>query len=549
MYNAHINLSMEHTTNNVNVHTTVADSGHGSSTHLLAEPATRPEDNTFSGGAGGAMASASAGDGSSASSVSHAPVMMVGFSTNIGGGRINQDAGVAALTSYGAQAAVFDGHGSRGELFARRCTDHIAANPDMPLAEAIPTLHHMVSGMTGGSTGTIVRATNQTNGTVNIDTSYVGDSVAYCYTGGTIRDLNPVDHSCTSVSEYIRVNGLAHHGLFQFARGGNVVPIAERPVFVPGPDGNPVIHPDGGFEYCDIAHNWSVYLVNPMNPSLRLAMTRAIGDFQHASSGVISEPSFGPTINVGPSETATVVIASDGLWDTFTPEQAQEVVHRPEVVGNAQAAADLLLREGLVSSLAAFGSSADNITVAVIYISVPAASPPTDTASRVECVTGGSGVGEAGVTATATTTATTGGSGVGEAGVTASTTATTGSSGGDEAGDTTTATEWVDPFQLTPEQEAQVRAWEDYVEFYQGSGAYNHNEHDEHDEHDEDDERYDRYCRFDTDDYEDYISHHYNPYGSDDDSESELDRRRQSRQHRIWQHRFRLSRSPAKKRL
>eukprot|EP00959_Pyramimonas_sp_CCMP1952_P136572 2858252-Pyramimonas_sp.AAC.2 len=97
-----------------------------------------------------------------------------------------------------------------------------------------------------------------------------------------------------------------------------------------------------------------------------MAVCRALGDQYMKGEGVplLAEPSVAPTFFTPAGEASLVVLASDGLWDVTTPQQAVELAleagRRTEGDPKAMAAA--------LGKRAREKRSLDDITVMVVLI-------------------------------------------------------------------------------------------------------------------------------------------------------------------------------------
>ena len=292
-----------------------------------------------------------------------------GSATHDGGNRYQEDR-VRIITSSdgGVCVGLFDGHGGTAAV-SQMCHDKLPEYATASLGTIIPSLDTFSRHMSGGSTASIVRVSP--DGLVEVER--VGDSDVRLYNLAGPSDGIPLpedDHSCTSVAEYRRIveNG-SYTGTFNWYVDGMVIPHWTRTVFTKDGAGNWELNPLGGYQYCNIHKEWTAYLVTPSGRPL--AMTRAIGDNDHRPCGLISTPATA-THQLQKGTRTAIIVASDGLWDIFPLADAYTVVGRPELFGNAQAAADELLRLGLERGHAAWGPVIDNITIAVIFIDIPA---------------------------------------------------------------------------------------------------------------------------------------------------------------------------------
>jgi serine/threonine protein phosphatase PrpC len=130
-------------------------------------------------------------------------------------------------------------------------------------------------------------------------------------------------------------------------------------------DGSWTIEPVGGF-YRNVRKDWASYLVGYCNE--RLAVTRALGDFTMKKHGVIAEPSIVCAPPPAAGTTRAIVVASDGLWDCLQYAEVCVIVRRPDLIGNAEAATTELVAAALAAGERIYGSTCDNITAIVVYV-------------------------------------------------------------------------------------------------------------------------------------------------------------------------------------
>ena len=220
----------------------------------------------------------------------------------------------------------------------------------------------------GGTTGSVVRI--HADGAMTA--AHVGDSeIRYYDVGGAAEGVGLcVDHSPNNLEEFKRIR--ASHPASQFLFG-SPHGITTRPVFVPAAAGTWAINPAGGCQYSDVRHSWASYFVaGGAAGREQLAMTRALGNFHLKRHGLISTPHVVDVDAPAAASVHALVVASDGLWDACQYEAVGEIVHRPDLLGDAPAAAAALLEYGIRTSKQVFGgvTAHDNITVAVAYINV-----------------------------------------------------------------------------------------------------------------------------------------------------------------------------------
>jgi hypothetical protein len=307
-------------------------------------------------------------------SAPRAATITVASRTHNGGNRYQEDrARNITRSDGGICAGLFDGHS--GEKVAQMCFDKLPDHADLPLGSIIPALNEHARDLTGGSTASIVRVSP----TGLVEVERVGDSSVRLYNLAASSDgieLPEDDHSATSVAEYRRVSekfGAAGGGFRWFQQGVGLIPPTVRPVFTKTDAGEWQLNPAGGFQHCDVHKNWASYFVTSYNRPL--AMTRAVGDNEFRPFGLISEPAVA-THQLEAGTRSAIILASDGLWDIFPLADAYTIVGRSDLFGNADAAADELLRLGMERGHAAWGPVIDNITITVIFIDMPAAPEP-----------------------------------------------------------------------------------------------------------------------------------------------------------------------------
>lgn len=323
--------------------------------------------------------------------------------TDAGGCPYNQDNG--CVDAAARQIAVFDGHGDYGAQAAAAAAAVATAGTNLPLeslfvvaeaavTEAIRTavaaagIAMLEEGgalyrtgiygargvqIRGGTTASVARFAP--DGALTV--ANVGDSDVVIFDSDTDpgRSLT-ADHSCTSLGEWQRVH--ATHPTTRFRFHNPNIYAADRPVWLaqavlnPEVDAAWVLNPLGGYHYCDVRSSWATYLT-VHDGSESLAMTRALGDLHLKRHGVIATPEVQTAAAPAPGTTRAVVIGSDGLWDSLQFEEARALVYRADLVGNADAATAALMTLGKERALALMGRGHDNISCAVVYVTVPPA--------------------------------------------------------------------------------------------------------------------------------------------------------------------------------
>jgi len=297
-------------------------------------------------------------------------------STHIGGANNNENQDTFFIGDH--MFGVFDGHGVGGKTVAETaCAAFAAASLDSSFPEifaaaeeAVARIGLPVTHRDGGTTASCLYI--DYDGYCQV--GHVGDSEVRYYDDVDGVSLT-ADHSACSLEEFKRIKGTSDPSRFEFtARPPNGV---ARPVFVKRA-GEWIMDPRGGNFYCTARRDWATYVVSPDEE--RLAVTRAIGDFSMKPYGVSAEPTI---TTVGPPAagvTRAIVLASDGLWDAMTYDEVGAIVRRPDLIGNAEATT-ALMEAALAASNKMFGSSADNTTAIVVYMTSPdslCTTPPED---------------------------------------------------------------------------------------------------------------------------------------------------------------------------
>ena len=295
-------------------------------------------------------------------------------STHIGGAsnRENQDTFFVRERMFG----VFDGHGRAGRQVAEKARDVFQDAPldvSFPITfaqaeEAVRPLipPYAISG--GGTTASVLYIDPITS---ECHVGHVGDSeVRYYDTDEGAGVSLTADHSACSLEEFMRIQAMPVPGIFEFAARS---PYGPRPVFL-NREGNWIMNPAGGNMYCTVRCDWAAYLVHPVREE-HLAVTRALGDFHMKGCGVIAEPSVAVAPPPAQGITRAIVMASDGLWDAMKYEEVRAVVRDPSVLGRSEAATTALMTAAAAANAKHFGSSSDNITALVVYLTLPPAAP------------------------------------------------------------------------------------------------------------------------------------------------------------------------------
>ena len=259
---------------------------------------------------------------------------------------------------------VFDGHGPQGLAAAAAARDILSApgasfaDADAAVVAALPITY---DGRCNGTTASVLCVDKSTGA---LEVQHVGDSdVRYFDCDGEGVSLS-ADHSALSKDEFLRIRALPTPASFLFAVSGHSGE-APRPVFTQDATGDWAVKSAGNY-YCTVRNDWAAYLQIPSRS--QLAMTRALGDVVMKPYGVIATPSVltAPPLTEG---TRAIVMASDGVWDTSQYAEIGAIVRRPDLIGNASAAAAAIMAEALDKQRTLLGGYGDNATVIVVYIS------------------------------------------------------------------------------------------------------------------------------------------------------------------------------------
>lgn len=97
-----------------------------------------------------------------------------------------------------------------------------------------------------------------------------------------------------------------------------------------------------------------------------LAMSRSLGDHGVAEVGVTAEPEM--VVNTITANDKVVILASDGVWEFITSEEAVAMCQSKHP--NASAATKLLIRESNARWKAAEGNYRDDITAIVVFLPI-----------------------------------------------------------------------------------------------------------------------------------------------------------------------------------
>jgi serine/threonine protein phosphatase PrpC len=174
------------------------------------------------------------------------------------------------------------------------------------------------------------------------------------------------DHGPCNRDEFIRVT--AAGGLCLFSSDG-VPGRVKSPTFLPQADGSLRYNADGVVTMKNVHAEAAAYLEGRHTP-VRLAVTRAFGDYALLPYGMIANPSITTVPPPAASTTRAVVIASDGLWDVMAYDAIGALVRNPTYMDSkdATAAAAALMAVAIPTGRALFGPCQDNTSIVVVYL-------------------------------------------------------------------------------------------------------------------------------------------------------------------------------------
>jgi serine/threonine protein phosphatase PrpC len=226
----------------------------------------------------------------------------------------------------------------------------------------------------GGTTASVLQV-DQTTGAVSF--AHVGDSEARYWdcAAPAAAAVDPEgislneNHNPACLAEFNRIRAIYPGASRQFLYTARN---PQRRAFIMDASGDWIPNPAGGFSYCDVRNSWSVYF-HSSDDDERVAMTRAIGDYHLKRDGLSAIPHCTTAPPPPPGTTRVYLVASDGLWDGMQYAEVGEVLCRPDLVGNADAAAAALMELGARINRQKFGYDHDNLSVAVVYVTSPAA--------------------------------------------------------------------------------------------------------------------------------------------------------------------------------
>mmetsp|Transcript_12156 Transcript_12156/g.18144 ORF Transcript_12156/g.18144 Transcript_12156/m.18144 type:complete len:368 (+) Transcript_12156:77-1180(+) len=183
----------------------------------------------------------------------------------------------------------------------------------------------------GGTTGSVVVAFREKDGTFTVIGANVGDSTALMISEDGNFEFISEDHGPDSEQEYKRVQSLDEKAypeklIFVYDKAKCYKKYECPRVFLSSGKKDPkyVENPWGhGLHPTNVRYEPAVYAVTPQNitrDATCIAMTRALGDFYAAQFGLSPIPSF--IIKKTKKDTRYLLaVASDGIWDCWKYEE------------------------------------------------------------------------------------------------------------------------------------------------------------------------------------------------------------------------------------
>jgi len=292
---------------------------------------------------------------------------MIGIGTpilDIADGLIQQDAACIA----GNTVVLCDGHGKRGHDFSKAVSDYMIASPIVdPLALFAETniyLHMLFPlDVDGGTTCTHVHFHPESH---VMTVANIGDSSVHYWDAVGPGTPASIDHCPCNKDEFIRVTSAG--GLCLFGNDG-LPGRVKSPTYIPQADGSLRYNAEGMNSMKNVHGEAAAYLEGRGTP-VRLAVTRAFGDWALVPHGMITTPSITTVSPPSAGTTRAVVIASDGLWDIMNYEDISAIVRDPKFMDpkDATAAATALMAIAIPAGRALFGPHQDNTTIVVVYL-------------------------------------------------------------------------------------------------------------------------------------------------------------------------------------
>lgn len=217
--------------------------------------------------------------------------------------------------------------------------------------------------------------------------SNVGDCDAGIFTPDNTRILT-FDHSPKSVEEYARIRGecpleedpTRAKLLFVYDDVSVEVKSDCPSVFGIAEDGTPSVIKEAPYYVKNVKNDPAIYVTSPADAKFKesVASTRTMGDFFLNTYGVSAKPqimTFDLAQCLEQTDTACLVIASDGVWDTWINDHVQKFVMDPSCLRaitndlelGAQKVADAFIKRTVYYGQKYFKGNADNASAVVAY--------------------------------------------------------------------------------------------------------------------------------------------------------------------------------------
>ena len=283
--------------------------------------------------------------------------------------RSNQDRGaqITTLTEGGIVTitCVADGHGIQGQKFADVCINIFQASvpeSDWNEDDLTDVLKLLVSKIEEECISTLSQCYGGSTLSIYVDresrdtwvTNLADSDVTIFDTDTQTYEVLSKDHSPSNIDEFERIMESRPETIFEYdkrIKQGPTIPIYKQ---VDEKWTKPVIVSTNIYAK-NVEGQIATYIGNGNND--KLAMTRSIGDFNFKRNyGLISEPSISKYPPL--TENQVVVIATDGLWDSWKYTQLLEYLSRDDY-------SDISEKHGVLSR-SLFGNSVDDTFAYII---------------------------------------------------------------------------------------------------------------------------------------------------------------------------------------
>jgi serine/threonine protein phosphatase PrpC len=349
------------------------------------------------------------------------PIISLSGSTDIGGGRENQDRFLILELKFNDHTIIIliilDGHGQNGEFIAefaketfqkyfseniqllventQECLNRAYSFTNEEIRNALKENYEKENKIVQEVNGYLTTGTNYpsliSGGTtctiaviidnIHLYISNVGDSDAIIISKSNNNISSEVitgNHSPENIDEFERViNNFPNPLLFEYdkSREKDYRPIFEKDRL----DGKYKITRKGNYVK-NVRHEFGSVVYAPKNAPFNsgLSMTRSLGDFYLVQFGLTSIPTI-KYINLSEkfkeSAIISILLASDGVWDNWTYETISNFILNEDYLNRINNGEDI--SEEVCNSLISkndelgrkhFGTSRDNATAIVVYL-------------------------------------------------------------------------------------------------------------------------------------------------------------------------------------